>query len=140
MGPSNKKHHSKSKRSTCAPPSIDISLPTVTAIAAKIPPPDNTSSATVTRVAFREFIELADRNAIKTFIATASSSPEGENLRLLWGRAFKEGLMAGHQLYGKTEEKLKEVHANGYEEGFQAGYNEGWHDHQEKDHLTVAPC
>ena len=92
-----------------------------TAIATNITPLDNTSP---TRVAFREFIELADLNSIKNFITTASSSSEGENLKLLWGRAFKEGLIAGHQLYGKAEERLKEVH----EEGFQAGYEEGQRD------------
>ena len=81
-----------------------------------------------TRVAFREFIELADLSTIRIFITTASSSPEGENLKLLWGRAFKEGLISGHQLYGKTEERMKEVHAEAYEEGFQAGYNKGRRD------------
>lgn len=87
--------------------------------------PDNTSSAT--RVAFREFIELADFSSIKNFITTSSSSPDGENLKLLWGRAFKEGLIAGHKLYGKTEERLKEVE----EESFQTGYNEGRRDEHE---------
>jgi hypothetical protein len=80
---------------------------------------------------FREFIELADLNSIRVFITTASSFPDGENLKLLWGRAFKEGLIAGHQLYGKTEEKLKVVQAEAYEEGFQAGYNEGQRDTHE---------
>jgi hypothetical protein len=121
MGPSNGKHCRKSKKSTGTPPCIDTSLSTENTT--KISPPDDTSSAT--RVAFWEFIELADLNSIKVFITTAASSPEGENLKLLWGRAFKEGLIAGHQLYGKTEERLKVVHAEAYEEGFQVGYNEG---------------
>ena len=91
-------------------------------------PASSTISSEATRVAFREFIELADRNAIKNFIALASLSPEGENLKLLWGRAFKEGLIAGHQLYGKTEERLKEVYIDGHDKGFQAGYDDGRRD------------
>jgi hypothetical protein len=122
MGPSNRKHHSKSKKSTCAPSCISTGLPTATTT--NISPPDDTSESSATHVVFQEFIELADLSSIKVFITTASSSPEGENLKLLWGRAFKEGLIAGHKLYGKTEERLKEVH----EEGFQAGYNEGRND------------
>ena len=115
-------------------PHTDISLPVDMDITTttKIALSDSTSSAT--HVAFHKFIELADLNTIKIFITTASSSPEGENLKLLWARVFKEGLMAGHQLYGKMEEKLKEVHIHGYEEGYQAGYNEGWCDKQ-KDWL-----
>ena len=120
MGPSNKKHHSRSRKGTCAPPDINTSLPAT--ITTKITPLDDTALAT--RVAFREFIELADLSTIKIFITTAASSYEGENLKFLWGRAFKEGLIAGHQLYGKTEERLKEVR----EEGYQAGYIEGQHD------------
>ena len=68
---------------------------------------NDTTSATGTRVAFREFIELTDLSTIKNFITSAASSYEGENLKFLWGHAFKEGLIAGHQLYGKTEERLK---------------------------------
>lgn len=64
--------------------------------------------------------------SIKFFITAAALSPEGKNLKLLWGCAFKEGLIAWHHLYGKTEKRLKEVHADAYEQGFQAGYNEGW--------------
>jgi hypothetical protein len=96
----------------------DTSLPVDTGTA-------TTTSAT--HVAFRQFIELADLSTIKIFITTAASSYEGENLKFLWGRAFKEGLIAGHQLYGKTEERLKEVQ----EESFQVGYNEGRRDEHE---------
>ena len=80
------------------------------------------------RVAFRKFIELADLNSIKNIITTASSSSKGKDLKLLWGRTFKEGLIAGHQLQGKMEERVKEVQAEAYEEGYQAGYEEGQHD------------
>ena len=34
----------------------------------------------------------------------------------------------GHQLHGKTEERVKEVQAEAYEEGYQARYEEGQHD------------
>jgi hypothetical protein len=101
--------------------------PPVDASTATIIPPDNTSESSPTCVAFREFIKLADLNSIKIFITTATSSSEGKNLKLLWGCAFKEGLMAGHALYGKTEERLKEVHDCAYE----TGYNEGQRDEQE---------
>ena len=100
----------------------NTSLPT--AIATNITPLDNTSP---THVAFHEFIELADLNSIRIFITTASLSPEGENLKLLWARAYKEGLIAGHALYGKMEEKLKEVQDCAYK----TGYDEGRHDEQE---------
>jgi hypothetical protein len=78
--------------------------PHVDASTATIIPPDNTSESSPTHVAFREFIKLADLNSIKIFITTAASSSEGENLKLLWEYAFKEGLITGHQLYGKTGE------------------------------------
>jgi hypothetical protein len=130
MGPSNKKKHSKSKPAafTSLHTNLTVDMPVDTATTVEIASRDDTSSVTHTRIAFSEFIELADLSAIKMFIITAASSSEGKNLKLLWARAFKEGLISGHQLYGKTEEKLKETHANGYEEGFQAGYNEGRRD------------
>ena len=104
------------------PSARNISTPavTITSQPASIVQTDTLASP-ATRVAFREFIELADLNSIKVFITAASSSSEGENLKLLWGRAFKEGLVAGHKLYGKTEERLKVVQAEAYEEGFQEG-------------------
>src|SRR6266446_787859 len=111
MSPTNKKHHSKAKNATTTPSHTPNAAPPLDAL-----PP-----APTTRTAFRKFIELADLKSIKHFLNTAASSPEGENLRLLWARAFKEGLTIGHHLYGKTEEKLNEAHNSGYE----AGYNEG---------------
>jgi hypothetical protein len=89
-------------------------------------------------------IEIADLQTIKRFIATAASSPEGQNLKLLWARAYKAGLIAGYQVYyEKTEEKLKEAHNSGYELGFregsspntnlfQRGFNEGRHEELEE--------
>jgi hypothetical protein len=71
--------------------------------------------------AFRDFIEIAELGDIKTFLETAASTPDGENLRLLWARAFKEGLRVGHGLYVGAVEGLNKAHKEGYEEG----YNEG---------------
>jgi hypothetical protein len=116
MSPTNKKHHGKAKNATTTPSRTPNAAPPLDAL-----PP-----APTTRTAFREFIELADLKSIKHFLDTAASSPEGENLRLLWARAFKEGLTIGHQLYGKTEEKLNEAHNSGYE----AGYDEGRREEQ----------
>jgi hypothetical protein len=73
------------------------------------PSNDILSPASATRVAFRDFIKIAELGNIKIFLETAASTPDGENLRLLCAHAFKEGLMAGHQLYGKTVEKLNEA-------------------------------
>jgi hypothetical protein len=116
MGPSNKKKHIKAKAAASISTHTDADHPViVNAATTSITAPPNDTSAT--RVQFRDFIELADLNAIRIFITTASLSPEGENLKLLWARAFKEGLMAGHILYGKTEERLKEAYETGYNEG-----------------------
>ena len=116
MSPTNKKNHGKVKKAA----------PTPLHSANIAPPLDALSPAPTTRVAFQEFIELADLETIKHFLTAAASSPEGENLRLLWARAFKEGLTIGHQLYGKTEEKLNEAHNSGYK----AGYDEGRREEQ----------
>ena len=60
---------------------------------------DDTSSAT--RVAFCEFIELVDLSSIKVFISTAASSPEGENLKLLWERASRKVSLRGIYYMGR---------------------------------------
>ena len=149
MGPSNKKKHSKAESTTSTQPrtstgSFDNDNTTADPTASV---PDKASfSASATCVAFCKFIELASLENIKHFITIASSTPGGEDLKLLWGRGFKEGLVAGHLLHGRTEEKLKEAHDCGYEEGFrdgsaskidlfQAGFDEGRRDEQE-DWLT----
>jgi hypothetical protein len=116
MSPSNKKNHGKPKIGASTPSRVPISAPPLDA-----PSPP---SASATRVAFREFIELADLESIKHFLTAAASSPEGENLRRLWDRAFKEGLRVGHQLYVETVGKLNEVHNSGYEAGFEEGRRE----------------
>ncbi|KIM45019.1 hypothetical protein M413DRAFT_24288 [Hebeloma cylindrosporum] len=126
MGPSNKKTHGKAKKPATTPP-----------CAADIAPSLNTAStASTTRIAFREFIELADLESIKQFLVAASSSPDGENLKLLWARAFKEGFLVGQGSSTEIlEEKVEEARNQGFKEGssskidlFEAGVYEGCHD------------
>src|SRR5271168_2446188 len=138
MSPSNKMKQSKTKAAKYPQPLANTSA--LERNNHMDSPSNNTSSsASATRTEFRNFIELADSETIKHFVTIAASSPEGENLKFLWARAFKEGLVAGHALYGRTEEKLKEAHELGYEQGFkeggsskidlfQAGIDEGRHD------------
>jgi hypothetical protein len=70
---------------------------------------------------FRQFIKLAELSNIKLFIETASSTPDGENLKFLWVRAFKERLRVGHQLHVGAVEKLNDAHNKGYKEGYGEG-------------------
>src|SRR6266699_1347976 len=110
---------------TISVPPAEISAPS-TSISSPLAP----ASLPATRIAFHEFIELADLENIKLFLDTATSLPEGENLRCLWDRAFKEGLRVGHQLYVETVGKLNKAHNKGYEEGYSTGYDEGRQDEQ----------
>src|ERR1700678_4520767 len=120
MSPSNKTKQSKTKAAKYPQPLANTSA--LERNNHTDSPSNNTSSsASATRTEFRNFIELADSKTIKHFVTIAASSPEGENLKILWARAFKEGLVAGHALYGRTEEKLKEAHELGYEQGFKEG-------------------
>src|SRR6266700_772035 len=114
------------------PPLATISVPPaeISAPSTSISSPLAPASLPATRIAFREFIELADLENIKLFLDTATSLPEGENLRCLWDRAFKEGLRVGHQLYVETVGKLNKAHNKGYEEGYSTGYDEGRQDEQ----------
>src|SRR6267143_393025 len=114
------------------PPLATISVPPaeISAPSTSISSPLAPASSPATRIAFREFIELADLENIKLFLDTATSLPEGENLRCLWDRAFKEGLRVGHQLYVETVGKLNKAHNKGYEEGYSTGYDEGRQDEQ----------
>src|SRR5271155_5205818 len=125
MAPSNKPKKQAKAKTTAFPLAntspLDSGNPTAS------PSDDISSPASATHVAFRHFIEIAELGNIKLFLETAASTSDGENLRLLWARAFKVGLMAGHQLYGKTVERLNEAaHNRGYEEG----YNEGRQDEE----------
>jgi len=132
MSPSNKKTHGKAKKPTSTP-----------LCTTNIPPPlDMPSPAPATRIAFREFIELADLESIKQFLTAASSSPDGQNLKLLWACTFKEGYIMGQALCTDAlEEKVEEACNHGYQQGFkegsslkvdlfQAGFDEGRHDEQ----------
>src|ERR1700678_2167090 len=89
-------------------------------------PNDIPSPAPAMRVTFREFIAIAELGNIKDFLETAASTSDGENLKILWARTFKEGLRVGHELYVGAVAKLNEAHNEGYEEG----YNEGRRDEQ----------
>jgi hypothetical protein len=84
MGPSNKKHHSKPIKSTGTPPCINTALST-----------DTASQTSASLVEFSNFIELANIEAINYFLTTAASTLEGQNLELLWKRAFQEGQKVG---------------------------------------------
>src|ERR1700678_1330675 len=120
MSPSNKTKQSKTKAAKYPQPLANTSA--LERNNHTDSPSNNTSSsASATHTEFRKFIEHADLETIKHFLTIAASSPEGENLKFLWARAFKEGLVAGHALYGRTEEKLKEANELGYEQGFKEG-------------------
>src|SRR5271155_5739912 len=120
MGPSNKMKQGKTKAAKHPQP-LANTIPLDSNNHTASPSNDISSPASATRVAFRHFIEIAELGNIKLFLETAASTSDSENLRLLWARAFKEGLMAGHQLYGKTVERLNEAHNKGYEEGYGEG-------------------
>jgi hypothetical protein len=112
MSPTNKKKHGKSKKATTTP---------------EISPPDMSSH---TRVAFRDFIELADVDTINTFLAATTSTLESENLELLWKRAYKEGFENSQKaiqpilqrVRGKLEEKFEKGVARGMDIGREEGY------------------
>ena len=112
MSPTNKKKHSKSKTATTTP---------------EISPPDMSSH---TRIAFRDFIELADVDTINTFLAATTSTLESVNLELLWKRAYKEGLENGQKaiqpilqrVRGKLEEKFEKGVARGMDIRREEGY------------------
>ena len=133
MSPTNKKKHGKTRAATSitahtsnSPPNNSSSDPT----ASLVDTADTSSPVSATCVAFREFIQLADHQSIKLFFDIAATSPQGENLKPLWDRAFKEGLRVGHQLYVETVGKLNEAHKTGYEEGYLIGYDEGRRDNE----------
>jgi len=120
MSPSNKTKQSKTKAAKYPQPLANTSAlernnHTVS------PSNDNPSSTSLMRITFRQYLELAELCDIKFSTDAASSTPDGENLKQLWARAFKEGFRVGHQLYEKTVEKIKEAHNKGYEEGYSEG-------------------
>src|ERR1700734_3984733 len=75
-----------------------------------------------TSITFGKFVELADLENIKDFLAIAASTPEGHNLERLWDRAFEEGHTAGRQaLLGNFNQKVRESYERGFDEGEAAG-------------------
>ena len=69
---------------------------------------------------FNFFIWNADIINIHGFLASVSSTADGQNLKLLWERAFAE------------EKKVRQEEE--YDRGFNAGYNEGYSEACEKDY------
>src|SRR5271155_4549633 len=123
MSPSNKTKQSKTKAAKYPQPLANTSAlernnHTVS------PSNDNPSSTSLMRITFRQYLELAKLCDIKFSTDAASSTPDGENLKHLWARAFQEGFRVGHQLHEKTAEKIKEAHNKGYEEGYSEGHRD----------------
>src|ERR1700678_946371 len=116
MAPSNKPKKQAKAKMTAFPLAntspLDSGNPTAS------PSDDISSPASATHVAFREFIEIAELGNIKLFLETAASTSDGKNLKILWARAFKEGLRVGHELYVGAVAKLNKAHNEGYEEGY----------------------
>ena len=96
---------------------IHVDNSTVPAFPVNTPP-----TISASRRAFSEFIEIADLETIQTFITTASSFPESENIKILWDRAFEEGYTKGRH---SQEKKLEATYDKGYKHGFEEGFEEG---------------
>jgi hypothetical protein len=83
-----------------------------------------------TRVAFRNFIELADVNTINIFLAATTSTLESENLEALWKRAYKEGFENGQKaiqpILQRVGRKLEEKFEKGVARGMDLGREEGY--------------
>jgi len=127
MSPSNKKKHTKNAtKATKSTQPLANTSPLDSGNHTPFLSDDNSSPASATRIAFREFIQLANLDDVADFIDAAASTSDGGNLKLLWKRAFEEGLRVGRQLYVGAVNKLNEAHNGGYEEG----YNEGRRDEQ----------
>jgi hypothetical protein len=127
MAPGNKPKKPKTKPAALPLAHVDNTTAPFVANTTTASPSNNILSPTpAARVAFRDFIKIAELGNIKLFLETAASTLDSKNLKLLWARTFKEGLRVGHELYGKTVERLNETHNRGYEEG----YNEGRRDEE----------
>src|ERR1700678_3735429 len=120
MSPSNKTKQSKTKAAKYLQPLANTSaLERNNHI---VSPSDNSPPSTsLMHITFRQYLKLAELCNIKFATDAASSTPDGENLKRLWARAFQEGFRVGHQLHEKTAEKIKEAHNKGYEEGYSEG-------------------
>src|ERR1700678_3566776 len=127
MAPGNKPKKPKAKPAASPLAHVDNTTAPFVANTTTASLPNNIPSpAPAAHIEFREFIAIAELGNIKDFLETAASTSDGENLKLLWARAFKEGLKVGHELYVGAVAKLNEAHNEGYEEG----YNEGRRDEQ----------
>src|SRR5271168_1498475 len=127
MSPSNKKKHTKNAtKATKSTQPLANTSPLDSGNHTPSLSNDNSSPASATRIAFREFIQLANLDDVEDFIDAAASTSDGSNLKLLWKHAFEEGLRVGRQLYVGAVDKLNEAHNKRYEEG----YNEGRRDEQ----------
>jgi hypothetical protein len=91
-------------------------------------PPDITSSPT--RVAFRDFIKLADIETVDCFLAAATSTLGSENLEALWKRAYKEGFENGQRavqpILQRVGRKMEEKFEKGVARGMDLGREEGY--------------
>src|ERR1700678_1410883 len=123
MSPSNKTKQSKTKAAKYLQPLANTSaLERNNHI---VSPSDNSPPSTsLMHITFRQYLKLAELCNIKFATDAASSTPDGENLKRLWARAFQEGFRVGHQLHEKTAEKIKEAHNKGYEEGYSEGHRD----------------
>jgi hypothetical protein len=73
---------------------------------------------------------FATEKDIENFVQHAALTPEGENLELLWDRAYREGYNYGRELARKNvekkmEEKYQEGQKVGFDEGQKVGFDEG---------------
>ncbi|PPQ87143.1 hypothetical protein CVT26_008731 [Gymnopilus dilepis] len=123
MSPTNKNKKKKAKSTTTT---VQDTFPT-TASPLETPTATlnlsvETATAPTTAIAFRDFIELATLSQVKLFLATAYLLPEGQNLTLLWDRAFDEGIEAGKEEYRRRGDNVWERgHDAGYKQGFEEG-------------------
>ena len=105
--PSNKKKNSKPKQ-TSNPPAISQT----TRLSSSTTPPNEPKRV----LDFAFFIENADGNNIREFLDIAATTYEGQNLKLLFLRAYRVGKDAGYH----------EGYLEGEEDGHNSGYNEGY--------------
>jgi hypothetical protein len=113
--------------------STDIPVSTILPIPNILTSP---ATSTCQLEAFRTFVELADLRTINSFLTTATSSSESENLIALWDRAFKEGYkrcvekLEAHyedrfsEALSDFSDRVQESSDNAFEEGFLAGTQE----------------
>jgi hypothetical protein len=73
---------------------------------------------TIVTVDFAFFILHASPDDLKTFFELAAKTWEGQNLKLLWDRAFMGGMKAGREEASKPEDyQCRLAFATGYNQG-----------------------